>query len=373
MKDSLILARNKLEAEVYTRVMKPALFRQDPEAVHDRIAKLSEMLGSNAFGRGMTRAAFGYRHPMLEQTILGTHFVNPIGLSAGFDKNARLVDFIPAVGFGFMEIGSVTGEACAGNPKPRLWRLPKSQSLVVNYGLMNDGAEAVAKRLTGRNFAVPVGISVAKTNSEATVDEAAGITDYVKAYRLTGAVGGYATINISCPNTFGGQPFTKPSRLEKLLCAIDSEQHTKPVFIKFSPDLSDQDLDNLLDVALRHNLQGFICSNLTKPRNNPRILDELVPPTGGLSGKVQEELSDAHVKRVYARVGSTHVVMGCGGVFTAEDAYRKIRSGASLIQLITGMIFQGPQTISAINLGLVRLLKRDGFSRLSEAVGADAR
>jgi len=373
MKDSLISTRNNLEATVYSRVLKPAFFRQDPELVHDNISNIGEMLGRTGFGRGVTRAAFGYHHPMLEQTILGIRFDNPIGLSAGFDKNARLVDFIPAVGFGFTEIGSVTGEACEGNPKPRLWRLPKSQSLVVNYGLMNDGAEAVAKRLQGRNFAIPVGISVAKTNSETTVDEAAGVADYVKAYRATSGVGAYATINISCPNTFGGQPFTNPSRLENLLSAIDRQEHTKPVFIKFSPDLSDIELDHLLEVAFAHNIEGFICSNLTKPRDNPHILDADVPPSGGMSGKVQQEMSDEQIRRVYARVGRTHVVMGCGGVFTAEDAYRKIRLGASLIQLITGMIYQGPQTISTINLGLVKLLKRDGFSRLSEAVGADSK
>ncbi len=373
MKDTLILTRNKLEAAVYTHALKPAFFRQDPEVVHDNISKIGEAIGRNGLGRGLTRAAFGYRHPMLEQTILGIKFVNPIGLSAGFDKNARLVDFIPTVGFGFMEIGSVTGEPCAGNPKPRLWRLPKSQSLVVNYGLMNDGAEAIAKRLQGRKFAVPVGISVAKTNSETTVDEDAGVADYVKAYRATMGVGAYVTINISCPNTFGGQPFTNPSRLEKLLSAVDRQKHTKPVFIKFSPDLSEIELDHLLEVTLAHNIEGFICSNLTKPRDNPHILDADVPPTGGLSGKVQQEMSDEQIRRVYSRVGRTHLVMGCGGVFTAEDAYRKIRLGASLIQLITGMIYQGPQSISEINLGLVKLLKRDYFNSVSEAVGIDTR
>ena len=373
MKDSLISTRNKLESAIYTRIMKPIFFRQDPEDVHDNISKIGEAIGRNAFGRSLTRAAFGYQQPILEQTILGIKFVNPIGLSAGFDKNARLVDFIPAVGFGFMEIGSVTGEPCAGNPKPRLWRLPKSQSLVVNYGLMNDGAQAVAERLQGRKFAAPVGISVAKTNSEATVGEADGIADYAKAYRATCNVGAYATINISCPNTFGGQPFTDPLRLEKLLSAIDREGHTKPVFVKFSPDLSNRELDDLLGVALAHNIQGFICSNLTKPRDNPHILDANVPATGGFSGKVQQEMSDEQVRRMYACVGQTHIIIGCGGVFTAEDAYRKIRLGASLIQLITGMIYLGPQSISDINLGLVKLLKRDGYSRLSEAIGADAR
>ncbi len=370
MKDAVISARNLVAATIYKRVLKPIYFRQDPEIVHDGISKLGEKLGSNAVGRGLTRLAFGYRNPVLEQRILGIDFANPIGLSAGFDKNARLVDFIPAVGFGFMEIGSVTGKPCDGNPKPRLWRLPLSQALVVNYGLMNDGAVAVARRLRGRKFMAPVGISVAKTNSQATAETGAGVDDYVLGYRATRDVGAYVTINISCPNAYGGQPFTDKDRLERLLTAIDREDHPKPVFIKFSPDVRGRDLDALLDVALSHNVQGFVCSNLTKPRDNPLIADRDVPAEGGISGKVAGDLSDEQIRWVYARVGKTRIIVGCGGVFTAEDAYRKILSGSSLIQLITGMIYLGPQTISEINIGLVRLLKRDGFSSISEAVGA---
>lgn len=365
----MVQARNAVEGLVYRHVMKPWFFRHDPEVVHDGISHLTERLAHHTTTRGLLRLAFDYRHPMLEQAVLGVRFPNPIGLSAGFDKNGRLTQAMPAIGFGFMEIGSVTGEACAGNPKPRLWRLPESKSLVVNYGLMNDGAEAIAARLRGQQFAIPVGISVAKTNSRDTVPTEAGVADYVKAYRAVSGLGSYYTINISCPNTFGGQPFTDPERLETLLSALDQAPHTKPVLVKFSPDLSEAELDGLLEVAVRHNVQGFICSNLTKRRDNPRLRDAEVPSVGGLSGKVQAGLSDAQVRQVYRKAGRGYVVIGSGGVFSAEDAYRKIRAGASLVQLITGMIYEGPQQISEINAGLVRLLRRDGFKNVAQAVG----
>ena len=253
-------------------------------------------LGRHAATRGLTRALFDYRHPCLEQTILGMRFVNPIGLSAGFDKNAELTEILPEVGFGFAEVGSVTGEPCEGNPKPRLWRLPQSQSIVVWYGLKNDGCEAVAARLAGHRsagqtgfssrtgfprqtgFRIPIGISVAKTNSPATVETEAGITDYVKAFGTVQDVADYVTVNISCPNAFGGEPFTDPAKLDLLLAAIDRLASVKPVFLKLPADLAPAELDALLDVSTRHRVDGYICSNLTKRRDNPRVIERDVRP-----------------------------------------------------------------------------------------------
>ena len=162
---------------VYKRVAKPLFFRKDPEDVHDAVTRVGEFLGGNGVTRFLTCAAFAYEDPSLEQRVAGIDFPNPVGLAAGFDKDARLVDIMPSVGFGFMEIGSVTGEPCKGNPRPRLWRMPNSRALVVNYGLKNDGCEAIAARLAGRTFGVPLGTSVAKTNCEATADAEKGIED----------------------------------------------------------------------------------------------------------------------------------------------------------------------------------------------------
>lgn len=356
---------------LYKYLFKPVAFSMDPEFVHDRVLNTGVLLGKTRAGRVLTKKLFYYASPTLEQTLLGIHFPNPIGLAAGFDKNAQLTNILPDVGFGFAEVGSITGEPCHGNPGKRLWRLPQSQSLLVYYGLKNDGAEAIAKRLASSPFRIPIGISVAKTNSQDTVSLEGGIADYVKAYSLMAHIGDYTTINISCPNTYGGQPFTDPTRLDALLTALDNVPSPKPVFIKLSPDVDMTGVDALLEVIEKHKVQGIICSNLTKNRDNPRIKESAVPATGGMSGKVVEELSNQLIAHVYQRTQKRYVVIGCGGVFTAEDAYKKIRLGASLIQMITGMVYQGPQTIGEINRGLVQLLARDGYNNISEAVGVD--
>lgn len=372
--EAWVSTRNSVTGGLYRGLLKPAFFKIEPERMHDRMTRTGQRLGRHAATRALTRATFGYEHPMLEQTIHGIQFKNPIGLSAGFDKDALLTDILPSVGFGFVEVGSVTGEPCAGNPQPRLWRLPKSKSLLVYYGLKNDGAEVVCARLRNQFSrlapAIPFGVSVAKTNNRATCDTDAGVDDYAKAFVEAAKVGAYITVNISCPNTFGGEPFTEPGKLELLLAKLDMLPTDRPVFIKLSPDLTLEIVDELLDVAKRHRVHGVICGNLTKNRNTPLLRDPNVPAEGGMSGKVVEPLSDRLILHVYRRAGERFTVIGCGGVFTAEDAYRKIRLGASLIQLITGMIYRGPQAISEINQGLVRLLKKDGYTSVEQAVGA---
>jgi len=200
-----------------------------------------------------------------------------------------------------------------------------------------------------------------------------GIEDYGKAYRAADPVAAYITINISCPNAFGGEPFTDPARLDLLLTHVRSCHGTKPIFLKMPADIGEQEIDGIIQVARRHRIDGFVCSNLTKNRNNPLIKDANVPTSGGMSGKVEDELTTNMVRTVYRKTRGEFTIMGCGGVFSAEDAYKKIRAGASLIQMITGMIFEGPQVVSEINQGLVKLLKRDGFKNISEAVGADHR
>lgn len=358
---------------VYRKILRPILFLFDPESVHDRALSLGVFLGSFRLTRLLTRSIFRYQDASLRQNILGLTFDNPIGLAAGFDKNSRLMPILPEVGFGFEEIGSITGEPCLGNPKPRLWRLPKSKSLLVYYGLMNDGADAISSRLKGKKFSFPVGVSIAKTNSPQTTDLEAGVGDYFKAYKTFRdlEVGDYFTINISCPNAFGGEPFTDPDRLDRLLKEIFSISKKRPIFIKFSPDLSLEQVDKILEVANRYEIDGFVATNLTKPRDNPAIKDENIPKTGGLSGKAVDELSDKMIAHLYKKTEGKKVIIGCGGIFSAEDAYRKIRLGASLVQLITGMIYEGPQLIGEINKDLVKLLQKDGFKNIKEAVGAD--
>lgn len=375
MKIFFVSLRNGLIKFYYRYFLKPIFFLQDPEDVHDRMIKTGNFLGRFPLFRGLTKLAFDFSHLALEQTILGIKFKNPIGLSAGFDKDGYLTQILPNVGFGFAEIGSITGEFCKGNPRPWMWRLPKSQSLVVYYGLKNEGCEAIAQRLAKEKFKIPIGISVAKTNSPDTVEEQKGIADYLKAYKtfVKAGIGDYFTINISCPNAFGGEPFTDPVKLEHLLSALRAVEASRPMFIKMPADIEFDRVDEIIEAARRHKVSGFICSNLTKSRDNPKIVETAVPSRGGLSGKVVQELSDILIGYIYQKAKGEFLIIGCGGVFSAQDAYRKIKLGASLIQLITGMIYQGPQLISEINLGLVCLLKKDGYQNIGQAVGKSAK
>lgn len=352
----------------YRYLLKPVLFQFDPEMIHDLFTSIGEKLGRYRLTRRATALAFDYQHPMLEQTICGLRFKSPVGMAAGFDKDARLTAILPSLGFGFEEIGSVTGKACSGNPKPRLWRLPKSQSLIVNYGLKNTGAEAIANRLKSQKFACPVGVSIAKTNSPETVEITAGIEDYFKAYKtfVEAGIGDYFAINISCPNAFGGQPFNDPVRLDLLLAKLVTLPKTKPIFIKMPPDITTENIDAIIALAEKYKLDGFISTNLTKDNTHIRLhLKEELPTTkGGLSGKVIAPLTLEQVRYLKSRVGDRFVIIACGGIFNADDAYAYLKAGASLLQLVTGMVFEGPQLIGEINRGLVERLTAEGLANI---------
>lgn len=363
------MTRNSLSHFLYRYVFKPLFFRKDPEVVHDRMLVLGQRTSKNPVTKSAIKLAFGYHDKFLEQTVDGIDYKNPVGLAAGFDKNAHLTSLTPLLGFGFEEIGSITGEQCPGNDKPRLWRLPESKSLVVYYGLMNDGAEKLAEKLKGQEFDLPVGVSIARTNSPDACEMNAGVKDYVKAYDTMRDIGDYVTINISCPNAFGGQPFTDKKSLSALLEALDEVRIYKPHYIKMSPDLSTKQLDDVIALATKYKINGFITSNLTKNRINKKIIETELPENGGLSGKVVQELADKQLAYIRKATGDKFTLIGCGGIFTAEDAYHKILHGASLLQMITGMIYEGPQAIGEINRGLVKLLKRDGYKNIQEAVG----
>ena len=256
----------KIIGSIYRRVLKPFVFLFDAEKVHDAFTGIGVFLGKFKTMRALTRWLFAYKNTRLEQTVLGIKFANPIGLSAGFDKDAKLTDIMPEVGFGFTEVGSITGEPCDGNPKPRLWRLPKLGALVVHYGLKNEGCERISTRLATKKFKIPIGTNVAKTNNVACAETEAGIADYAKAFNALKDIGDYFTVNISCPNAYGGEPFTDPARLELLLARLDAIATKKPVFLKFSPDLPTERLDALIEVCSRHRVNGFICTNLTKEK-----------------------------------------------------------------------------------------------------------
>ena len=361
---------------LYKHVVKPLLFRQKPDAVHRKMVKLTKLVQNILLLRELPRLWAYENTAALSQTIHGITFTNPTGLSAGFDKEVSMPRMIHAVGFGWMTGGSVTWGQYKGNDGAWYYRLPKSKSLVVNAGLPSEGTEVVAKRVGAYKKSLfddfPLSISAAKTNSKDTVSEATAIDDYCasleKFNRLEQVK--LLEINISCPNTFGGEPFTTPKRLERLLSSVDELSLTKPVFVKMPINLPVNEFDKLLEVCDTHAIAGVAIGNLFKDRRAVPLTDVLPDNVkGNLSGAPTRDITTELVRHTFRRWGKRFIIIGVGGIMSAEDAYEKIQAGASLIALITGMIFEGPQLAGEINHGLVRLLKKDGFANISDAIG----
>lgn len=362
----------------YRHIAKPVMFRRKPDTVHHGLVRTAKRVQKVPGVRSLPNL-WAYGHEMLHTEVACITFRNPVGLSAGFDKTVEMPPMMKRVGFGWMTAGSVTLGAYEGNEKPWFHRLPNSKSLVVNAGLPSEGTKVVAERITRYPRALftdfPLNISVAKTNSRTSVGDAAGVKDYCESLAAFDSLEQTAMleINISCPNTFGGEPFTTPVRLEKLLRGVDKLALTKPVFVKMPINLPPEEFDALLEVIARHHVTGVTIGNLMKDRTKVKLQDDLPDSVkGNLSGRPTKDITTELVRRTYRAYGSKLVIIGVGGIMNAEDAYEKIRAGASLVALITGLIYEGPQLVGDINHGLVRLLRRDGFDSVAQAVGTDA-
>lgn len=363
---------------MYKRLVKPVLFSLPPDTVHT-MAIVAGRVAQRTPARPVVRALWRRDDARLTQTVQGMQLQNPVGLSAGFDKNVVITPMLEAVGFGFATGGSVTLEPRIGNPRPWFHRLPKTASLTVHAGMANKGLKVIersVKRHTRLRRVMPLFLSVAvaadahcgPVTCEAAIDVAKKTTEYIVARHLAQAV----EINISCPNAGDDQPFTRPELLEQLLCELDSIERTVPFFIKM-PNIADMvAFDALLEIIVRHNIQGVTIANLVKDRSAVTVHDPLTDDMrGGLSGAPTRDRSTALIRHAYQQYGDRLTIIGVGGIFSAEQAYEKIRAGASLVALITGMIFEGPALIGRINSGLVQLLERDGFRNITEAIGAD--
>lgn len=361
----------------YQHVAKPVMFRHSPDAVHKQLIRTARTIQTIPGVRSLPRL-WSHSSHLLELEVAGMTFRNPVGLSAGFDKSVEMPRLMKQVGFGWVTAGSVTWGEYAGNEGTWFHRLPKSKSLVVNAGLPSEGTPVVARRVSEYNTRLfdgfPLNISIAKTNAKESVGDEAGADDYCRSLLAFDTLPQVTMleINISCPNTFGGEPFTTPERLEMLLARVDSLHLHKPVFIKMPINLPLDEFDELLDVIVRHDVTGVATGNLLKDRKRANLKDPLPDRVkGNLSGKPNKDISTELIRHIYRRHGDRLVIVGIGGIMSAEDAYEKIRAGASLVALITGLIYEGPQLVGDINHGLVSLLKRDGFTNISEAVGAD--
>jgi dihydroorotate dehydrogenase len=305
----------------------------------------------------LIRRCFVVEHPSLERKVFGLRFPNPVGLAAGFDKNATALGMMQALGFGHVEVGSVTARASAGNPKPRNFRLVPDESAINRMGLGNDGAEAVAARLLTQVPAIPIGINIAKTNDSSILGQAA-LEDYRTSLKAVKEVADFITLNISCPNTGDGRTFEEPGLLDQLLAFLEigTDQSRPPVLIKFSVDLTQNQLAELIDTCIRHRVDGYVAVNTSLSRKGLKTpadrLEQIGP--GGLSGRAIAERSTEFIARLHELSGGRQPIIGVGGIFNAADAIEKLDAGASLVQVYTGLIFEGPGIVSNINRGLIK-------------------
>tara|TARA_B100000927_G_C16451994_1_gene464254 strand:+ start:536 stop:1663 length:1128 start_codon:yes stop_codon:yes gene_type:complete len=363
------------------QTIRPLIFLMEPEQAHYSLKRVGVFLGKFWLTRKLTSLLMNYKHDSLNITVDGVDYKNPVGLSAGFDKDGELTKIYPHMGFGLAELGSFTGEICPGNPGKRLFRMIKSKAIVVWYGLNNEGSEKISARLKDEDFGdLRVGINAANSNLTPEFVLKDSIADYLKTMKLFKDVGDYYDVNISCPNTQEGEPFVDKKNLDKLLTAINKEIRPitdKPIYVKLAADMTLDEINIIVDACVEHGMDGVVCTNLAKPQYNtehrpeeyPTVDGRLPEGKGAMSGLPLQRISTNVIRHVYRRTKGKLTIIGVGGIFSAKDAYEKICSGASLLHMITTMIFDGPQNINEINRGLVKLLKKDGFDSIEQAVG----
>lgn len=361
----------------YEKVLKPIFFAFDAEDTHHFFVWVGENLGHFGLTRWATRLACRpVIDPILQTELAGLKLQHPLGVAAGFDKEGRMVPILKDVGFSFVEVGSITGQPSPGNQRPRLWRLPEDRALVINYGLLSTGMEAVAARFKLNrergSWQMPVGISVAKANVPGLSGQA-GLDDLMAAFEKLQPFADYMTINVSCPNTADGMQYCNdPGMYREVLSRLEALHPSKPIFFKISPDLSEQRLLELMSDTEKYSwAKGFILSNLTHDRTGLTSKNLAVAKSGGVSGPHLRELADQNLKFAYRHGHQRYQFIGCGGIDSVEDAYRKIRLGASSLQIVTSLIYNGPLWPSQLMRGLAAKLRADGFKSVREAVGAD--
>ena len=347
---------------VYKYLLKPILFRFDPESVHDFFTSFGVFAGKYGILRKLVALVYNYQGTDISKTVDGIRYRTPFLLSAGFDYNGQLTEILPCIGLGGEEIGSVTARPCEGNPEPRLTRLKVSQSILVNKGLRNEGVDVIIERLKKRNVSKDFvcGISIARTNDEKSVPIEAGIEDYAYSFKRLNEenVGDYYTINISCPNAFGGEAFTTPLLLERLLSALKTIPCTKPVYVKMPINIPWAQFDSLIQIILKYKLSGVVIGNLNKDYSCLEVREEAPSMyKGGLSGKPCTHLSTELIYKTREAYGNQFTIIGVGGVMSPATAQEKFGAGADLVQLISGLIFEGPGLVKKLDRAYARNMK----------------
>lgn len=380
----------------YRTVIRPALFAQESEEIHNRTLAALGRAGRHPALCDALDAFYGA--PALPVEAFGLNFRNPVGLAAGMDKHAAAAPVWPALGFGFSELGGVTWHAQPGNPAPRMFRAVTDEALINRMGFNNPGAEALARQLAnwrtlGRWPAHPVGINLGK--SKITPLESAA-RDYSSSLRLLWPHADFFVVNVSSPNTPNLRQLQDKSALDEILAALQEvnhacSQHTaagngtsratprasvpKPILVKVAPDLSFEALDEILELAGPRQLAGIVATNttITRPETNDPRLQHIYSETGGLSGRPLRTRSTEVIRHLHRQTHGKLPLIGVGGIFTDEDAWEKITAGASLVQVYTGLVYQGPAIARQIVSGLQKRLLQQGLTRLSDAIGLAAR
>lgn len=347
--------------------IKPLLFQLDAEKAHN--------LALFFLKKNLLPVAKDFWDERLRMEVAGLNFTSPVGMAPGFDKNAEVINALSRLGFGFVEAGTVTPMPQDGNPKPRLFRLEEDEAVVNRMGFNNDGAAKFEQNLSKRNTGdIIVGVNIGKNK---TSEDAA--SDYVFLLEKFYAKSDYITVNISSPNTPGLRALQQEDALNALLATLASKhqallkKYSKhvPLFLKIAPDITEAESEHIADAVIKHGITGLIVSNTTVGERHT-LNSKYANEQGGLSGKPLYSLSTEMLRNIYRLTKGNVPIIGVGGISSAEDAYAKIKAGASLVQLYSALVFQGFGLVKDINQGLLKLLEQDGFKHLSEAVGVEA-
>lgn len=349
---------------IYQKLLKQFLFKMDAEKAHDLALKIASETNQSAFLQALASQVYGESDAGLEQELFGCSFPNPVGLAAGFDKNGTTPLAMQSLGFGFVEVGSITAKPSGGNPKPRAFRLPEDHSLINRMGLNNQGADKITKRLAKLDLNIPLGINIAKTN-DASIHGDMALRDYLYSYEKALPVADYITINISCPNTGEGKTFEDPEALRDLLATLEpAKDGRKPSLVKFTVDIDRPTLDGLIQICEEFGIAGYVATNTSNSRADLKTSSTMLNAigNGGLSGRAIQERSTMVVKWLSEITEGKKPIIGVGGVDSVAAAMAKFEAGASLIQIYTGLVYEGPGLVSNIKGSL----KEAGFSSLLE-------
>ncbi|MBI2476361.1 MAG: quinone-dependent dihydroorotate dehydrogenase [Candidatus Taylorbacteria bacterium] len=359
----------------YDKLVRPLLFQHDSEEIHDRVLSMLRRVGNTPVLSALVRSAHTVHDKRLEQKLFDLTFANPVGLAAGMDKAGLALRGFESLGFGFLEMGGITAMKQDGNPKPRIFRLPEDEALINRMGFNNPGAEEVAYRLgRARRPGVPLGINIGKSKIVPVDDLEAVVADYCYTFLKLYDYGDFFVINPSSPNTPGLRSLQKREALKALLEGIQRQnlkaprrphERPKPILVKIAPDLTVEEIDDILTVINEVGIDGIVATNTTTSRDGLKTNGEVAKEVGGLSGKPLRRQSLEIVKHIHKQFPSLPII-GVGGIFSAEDAWDKIAAGASLVQVYTGFIYEGPGLPRRINKGLLKFMECDGVKSIGD-------